>query len=59
MHTFGGVKLKATIDNVSRPTFHGSLTSHIFIKFLSLGHFFPVTIRARAMKLKSHIHLKE
>ena len=36
MHTSGRVKPKATINNMSWPTFHGSLTLQIFVKFLHL-----------------------
>ena len=37
------------------PTFYGSLT---YVEFFRLGHF-PKTIRARAIKLESCIHLEE
>ena len=39
MHTSGRVKLKATINNESWPTFHGSLTSQIFVQLLRLDQF--------------------
>ena len=49
------VKVNSMFNFETTPTFHESLTN---VEFLRLGHF-SETIRARAMKLGSCIHLEE
>ena len=39
MDTSWRVRVKPIINSKSWPTFHGSLTLQIFVKFLCLGHF--------------------
>ena len=51
-------KLKATINIEHWPTFYGSFTMQIFVKFF-VYVIFSKTIRARPMKLGSCIHLDE
>ena len=60
MHTSGIVKLKASVNNESCPTFQGSLTMQMFVEFFFFVYvIFSETVRARTMELESWIHLEE